>query len=52
MDASARDDRPGLLVPRCITTHDLKTIERIVDLGMYLSVAVSSTFHVVGELRG
>ena len=33
-------DRPGLLIPGWITTHDLKIIEQNVDLGMYESVAV------------
>ena len=33
-------DRPGLLIPGWITTHDLKIIEQNVDLRMYLSVAV------------
>ena len=33
-------DRPGPLIPGWITSHDLKTIERIVDLGMYFSVVM------------
>ena len=32
---------PGsFIIPGWITIHDLKTIERMVDLGMYFSVAV------------
>ena len=38
--ASARGDRPWLLIPGWITTHDLKVIEQNLDLGMYLTVAV------------
>ena len=33
-------DRPGLLIPGWITSHDLKIIEQNVDLGIYESVAV------------
>ena len=50
MGASARGDRPGLLIPDWITAHDLTTIEYI-DLGMYLTVAMPSSFHEVDELR-